>query len=86
MAEGGQGRRRASGAVLAAADRQAWQRPGTGGRGKHEFEKELLKEQLEFATKPVTDMAELQEEIVRSPCSRRSVPACDTGGSASGSD
>ncbi|MFE9928635.1 glutamate--cysteine ligase [Streptomyces sp. NPDC005533] len=54
-----------SGAVLAAAERSAWQRPGANGRGEHEFEKELHKEQLEFATKPVTEMGELQEEIVR---------------------
>ncbi|MFE5722490.1 glutamate--cysteine ligase [Streptomyces erythrochromogenes] len=54
-----------SGAVLAAADRLAWQRPGAGGARSHEFEKELQKEQLEFATKPVTEMGELQEEIVR---------------------
>ncbi|WP_435972623.1 glutamate--cysteine ligase [Streptomyces sp. Qhu_M48] len=53
-----------SGAVLAAADRLAWQRPG-GGPEKHEFEKELQKEQLEFATKPVTEMGELREEIIR---------------------
>ncbi|MGW0751124.1 glutamate--cysteine ligase [Streptomyces sp. NPDC002587] len=54
-----------SGTVLAAAERSAWQRPGTSGRRDHEFEKELQKEQLEFATKPVTEMGELQEEIVR---------------------
>ncbi|MEV7559321.1 glutamate-cysteine ligase family protein, partial [Streptomyces sp. NPDC089795] len=55
-----------SGAVLAAAERSAWQRrPGTSARRDHEFEKELHKEQLEFATKPVTEMGELQEEIVR---------------------
>ncbi|WP_369149137.1 glutamate--cysteine ligase [Streptomyces sp. R44] len=54
-----------SGAVLAAAERSTWQRPGTHGRRDHEFEKELQKEQLEFATKPVTEMGELQEEIVR---------------------
>ncbi|CAM5286388.1 putative glutamate--cysteine ligase 2 [Streptomyces avidinii] len=55
-----------SGAVLAAADRLAWSHTGTGGdRGDHEFEKELQKEQLEFATKPVTEMGELQEEILR---------------------
>ncbi|MFJ6755412.1 glutamate--cysteine ligase [Streptomyces sp. NPDC091273] len=54
-----------SGAVLAAAKRSAWQSPGTNGRRDHEFEKELQKEQLEFATKPVTEMGELQEEIVR---------------------
>ncbi|MFF8268312.1 glutamate--cysteine ligase [Streptomyces sp. NPDC016562] len=51
-----------SGAVLAAADRLAWLRPG---EGEHAFEKELHKEQLEFATKPVTHMGELHDEIVR---------------------
>ncbi|MEV4940727.1 glutamate--cysteine ligase [Streptomyces zaomyceticus] len=56
----------ASGAVLAAAERSAWQHLGTSGRREDdEFEKELQKEQLEFATKPVTEMGELQEEIVR---------------------
>ncbi|MEU5149963.1 glutamate--cysteine ligase [Streptomyces yangpuensis] len=54
-----------SGAVLAAAERSAWLQPGTGGRPEHEFEKELQKEQLEFATAPITHMGELQEEIVR---------------------
>ncbi|MFE5794284.1 glutamate--cysteine ligase [Streptomyces sp. NPDC056503] len=54
-----------SGAMLAAAERSAWQRPDTNGRQDHEFEKELQKEQVEFATKPVTEMGELQEEIVR---------------------
>ncbi|MCT4351787.1 glutamate--cysteine ligase [Streptomyces sp. Je 1-79] len=57
-----------SGAVLAAADRLAWRQPesGSGGGGEdHAFEKELQKEQLEFATKPVTEMGELQEEIIR---------------------
>ncbi|MET9464711.1 glutamate--cysteine ligase [Streptomyces sp. NPDC006544] len=54
-----------SGAVLAAAERFAWRRPGIGGRPDHEFEKELQREQVEFATKPVTEMGELQEEIVR---------------------
>ncbi|OKK17255.1 carboxylate--amine ligase [Streptomyces sp. CB00455] len=50
-------------AVLAAADRSAGQEP-QGGDGKgHTFEKELHKEQLEFATKPVTEMGELQAEI-----------------------
>ncbi|MEU6313086.1 glutamate--cysteine ligase [Streptomyces sp. NPDC047014] len=57
--------RAVSAAVLAAADRQAWQQPGTDGRPEHEFEKELHKEQLEFATKPITEMGELQDEIVR---------------------
>ncbi|MEU9032462.1 glutamate--cysteine ligase [Streptomyces sp. NPDC048383] len=54
-----------SGAVLAAADRLAWQQPGGAGEKAHEFEKELQKEQLEFATKPVTEMGELQDEITR---------------------
>ncbi|THA75814.1 glutamate--cysteine ligase [Streptomyces sp. A0592] len=54
-----------SGAVLAAAERSAWQHPGADGRPSHEFEKELQKEQLEFATKPITEMDELQEEIIR---------------------
>ncbi|MFJ7206160.1 glutamate--cysteine ligase [Streptomyces sp. NPDC098789] len=53
-----------SGAALAAADRSAWQRPDTVGPD-HEFEKELQKEQLEFATEPAVDMGELQQEIVR---------------------
>ncbi|MGW6536466.1 glutamate--cysteine ligase [Streptomyces sp. NPDC055051] len=54
-----------SGAVLAAAELSAWRHVGTSGRPEHEFETELQKEQLEFATKPVTEMGELQEEIVR---------------------
>ncbi|MCY0943225.1 glutamate--cysteine ligase [Streptomyces antarcticus] len=54
-----------SGAVLAAADRSAGHLPGRGGAPAHTFEKELQKEQLEFATKPVTEMGELQEEITR---------------------
>ncbi|GLV92944.1 hypothetical protein Slala04_43980 [Streptomyces lavendulae subsp. lavendulae] len=54
-----------SGAALAAAERRTWQRPGGDGRAEHEFEKELHKEQLEFATKPITEMGELHEEIVR---------------------
>ncbi|MGW7345752.1 glutamate--cysteine ligase [Streptomyces sp. NPDC054854] len=56
-----------SAAVLAAARRTAWQQPG--GRSDEElsnFEEELQKEQLEFATKPVTEMGELQDEIRRS--------------------
>ncbi|MFD8148658.1 glutamate--cysteine ligase [Streptomyces sp. NPDC059708] len=52
-------------AVLASAERSAWQRPGGNGRRDHEFEKELQKEQVEFATRPLTGMGELQEEIVR---------------------
>ncbi|MEU4345888.1 glutamate--cysteine ligase [Streptomyces sp. NPDC023838] len=54
-----------SGAVLAAAERQAWERPGDVTHSHH-LEKELQREQLEFATKPVTRMGELQEEIRRS--------------------
>ncbi|OKK22938.1 carboxylate--amine ligase [Streptomyces sp. CB00455] len=54
-----------SGAVLAAADRWTWGPEGTGEEQDHTFEKELHKEQLEFATKPVTEMGELQGEIVR---------------------
>ncbi|MFJ4776603.1 glutamate--cysteine ligase [Streptomyces sp. NPDC088762] len=54
-----------SGAVLAAADRLAWKEPGRGSGRPHAFEEELQKEQLEFATEPVTEMGELQDEIVR---------------------
>ncbi|MFG2989258.1 glutamate--cysteine ligase [Streptomyces sp. NPDC048257] len=54
-----------SGAVLAEADRCAGQRSEDGGAQEHAFEKELQREQLEFATKPVTEMGELLEEIVR---------------------
>ncbi|MET9108089.1 glutamate--cysteine ligase 2 [Streptomyces zhihengii] len=54
-----------SGAVLAAADRKSWQ-PGGPGVQDHRFESELHKEQLEFATRPVTEMGRLQEEISRS--------------------
>ncbi|MFE5614597.1 glutamate--cysteine ligase [Streptomyces sp. NPDC056524] len=54
-----------SGAVLAAADRHAWRRSDGDGETSHEFEGELQKEQLEFATKPVTEMGELQDEITR---------------------
>ncbi|WP_328623040.1 glutamate--cysteine ligase 2 [Streptomyces sp. NBC_00354] len=54
-----------SGAVLAAADRSVGQQPQGGGAPGHPFEKELQKEQVEFATKPVTDMGELQDEITR---------------------
>ncbi|MFD9570131.1 glutamate--cysteine ligase [Streptomyces sp. NPDC059982] len=55
-----------SGAVLAAADRAdaAGEGPGAAGEG-HTFEAELQEEQVEFATKPVSDMGELQKEIVR---------------------
>ncbi|ATZ22317.1 Carboxylate-amine ligase YbdK [Streptomyces lavendulae subsp. lavendulae] len=54
-----------SGAVLAAADRSGGQRTEHGEPQGHTFEKELQKEQLEFATKPVSEMGELQEEITR---------------------
>ncbi|MER5567123.1 glutamate--cysteine ligase [Streptomyces goshikiensis] len=54
-----------SGVVLAAARRSAWLQPGVRGGEHQEFEKELQKEQLEFATKPVTEMGELQDEIRR---------------------
>ncbi|KJY30128.1 carboxylate--amine ligase [Streptomyces sp. NRRL S-444] len=54
-----------SGAVLAAADRSVGQQPQGGGAPGHSFEKELQKEQVEFATKPVTEMGELQGEITR---------------------
>ncbi|WP_411102836.1 glutamate--cysteine ligase [Streptomyces sp. cmx-4-9] len=54
-----------SGAVLASAERHAWQRPGGGAVRAHPFEEELQKEQLEFATSPVTEMGALQEEISR---------------------
>ncbi|MGW5849082.1 glutamate--cysteine ligase [Streptomyces sp. NPDC055254] len=54
-----------SGAVLAEADRSAGQRSEAGEPQEHAFEKELQKEQVEFATKPVTEMGELAEEIVR---------------------
>ncbi|MFJ2931539.1 glutamate--cysteine ligase [Streptomyces sp. NPDC087219] len=54
-----------AGAVLAAADRSAGRQVDDGGEPEHAFEKELQKEQVEFATKPVTEMGELQDEIVR---------------------
>ncbi|MCB5164722.1 glutamate--cysteine ligase [Streptomyces bambusae] len=67
-----------AGAVLAAADRAAGIPPqepaeqatpagGSGGpEGEgHALEAELQEEQLEFATKPVTEMGELREEILR---------------------
>ncbi|MFC9343937.1 glutamate--cysteine ligase [Streptomyces sp. NPDC057020] len=54
-----------AGAVLAAADRSVGRRPDDEGEPEHAFEKELQKEQVEFATEPVTEMGELQEEIVR---------------------
>ncbi|MEV7567401.1 glutamate--cysteine ligase [Streptomyces tanashiensis] len=54
-----------AGAVLAAADRSAEQRPRGDGAPGHAFEKELQKEQVEFATRPVTEMGELGDEITR---------------------
>ncbi|WP_405813304.1 MULTISPECIES: glutamate--cysteine ligase [unclassified Streptomyces] len=54
-----------SAAVLAEANRCARQESGGGGPQAHAFEQELQKEQLEFATKPVTEMGELLAEIVR---------------------
>ncbi|WP_371648152.1 MULTISPECIES: glutamate--cysteine ligase [unclassified Streptomyces] len=54
-----------SGAVLAAAGWSVGQRTEGGGPQGHIFEKELQQEQLEFATKPVTEMGELLEEITR---------------------
>ncbi|MFJ7272379.1 glutamate--cysteine ligase [Streptomyces sp. NPDC099050] len=54
-----------SGAVLAAADRSVERQPACDEPQGHTFEKELQKEQLEFATKPVTEMGELLKEITR---------------------
>ncbi|WKD36844.1 glutamate--cysteine ligase [Streptomyces xanthophaeus] len=54
-----------SGPVLAAADHCTGECSKGGGAKEHVFEKELQKEQVEFGTKPVTEMGELQEEIVR---------------------
>ncbi|MFC1231142.1 MULTISPECIES: glutamate--cysteine ligase [Streptomyces] len=54
----------ASDAALAAADRRAGQH-GRDGAKDHRFEEELQKEQVEFATEPVTEMGRLQEEITR---------------------
>ncbi|MFD9795826.1 glutamate--cysteine ligase [Streptomyces sp. NPDC059070] len=54
-----------SGAVLAAADGAAGQLTEGGGPWGHAFENELQKEQVEFATKPVTEAGELLEEITR---------------------
>ncbi|QGZ52333.1 MULTISPECIES: glutamate--cysteine ligase [Streptomyces] len=55
-----------AGAVLAAARRSAAQEGADGRRDDDpDFEKELQKEQLEFATRPVTRMDELADEIVR---------------------
>lgn len=55
-----------SGALLEAADRFVERQPDGGGESQgHTFEKELQEEQLEFATKPVTEMGELLKEITR---------------------
>lgn len=54
-----------SGAVLAAARRSAWLQHAGDVEEHLAFEKELQKEQLEFATRPVTEMGQLQEEILR---------------------
>ncbi|MFF3839123.1 glutamate--cysteine ligase [Streptomyces sp. NPDC001930] len=54
-----------AGDVLAAADRSVDRQPGEEGEPGHAFEKELQKEQLEFATEPVTESGELQDEIIR---------------------
>ncbi|MGW7438220.1 glutamate--cysteine ligase [Streptomyces sp. NPDC054849] len=60
--------RAVAGAVLAAADRAGAgpdQAAEEGEEPSHTFEAELQEEQVEFATKPVTEMGELHEEIVR---------------------
>ncbi|OEJ36018.1 glutamate--cysteine ligase [Streptomyces subrutilus] len=55
-----------AGAVLAAADRAAGGADEENGKeAGHTFEAELKEEQVEFATKPVTEMGELRDEIVR---------------------
>ncbi|MFI8344820.1 glutamate--cysteine ligase [Streptomyces sp. NPDC085639] len=55
-----------SGAVLAAADRAATAAGAADGKESgHTFEAELQEEQVEFGTRPVTEMGELQEEILR---------------------
>ncbi|MFI5762430.1 glutamate--cysteine ligase [Streptomyces sp. NPDC051563] len=58
-----------AGTLLAAADRSVAQQPQGHGAGDepqgHTFEKELQEEQVEFATKPVTEMGELLKEITR---------------------
>ncbi|MGW6983812.1 glutamate--cysteine ligase 2 [Streptomyces sp. NPDC054932] len=66
-----------SGAVMAAANRCAGRCSKGGGAEEHAFERELQREQLEFATKPVTEMGELQEEILRwrAEASRHAEPA-----------
>ncbi|MGW9372939.1 glutamate--cysteine ligase [Streptomyces xanthophaeus] len=60
--------RAVAGAVLAAADRAGAGPDRAAEEGEepsHTFEAELQEEQVEFATKPVTEMGELREEIVR---------------------
>ncbi|MEU3148065.1 MULTISPECIES: glutamate--cysteine ligase [unclassified Streptomyces] len=65
-----------SGAALAAADCGALQ---SGERGKgHRFEEELQREQVEFATEPVTEMGRLLEEIIR--CRRDAARYAATAG------
>ncbi|MFD7913657.1 glutamate--cysteine ligase [Streptomyces sp. NPDC059752] len=54
-----------SGAVLAEADRAATASAADGEESGHTFEAELQEEQVEFGTRPVTEMGELQEEILR---------------------
>lgn len=54
-----------SGAVLAEADRAATAGAADGRESGHTFEAELQEEQVEFGTRPVTEMGELQEEILR---------------------
>lgn len=55
-----------SGAVLAEADRAAATAGAADGKDPgHTFEAELQEEQVEFGTRPVTEMGELQEEILR---------------------
>ncbi|MGZ9928392.1 glutamate--cysteine ligase [Streptomyces sp. NC-S4] len=54
-----------SGAVLAEADRAATAGAADGEEPGHTFEAELQEEQVEFGTRPVTEMGELQEEILR---------------------
>ncbi|MFD7783349.1 glutamate--cysteine ligase [Streptomyces nojiriensis] len=54
-----------SGAVLAEADRAATADAADGKESGHTFEAELQEEQVEFGTRPVTEMGELQEEILR---------------------
>ncbi|NXY95446.1 glutamate--cysteine ligase [Streptomyces sp. BR123] len=51
--------------VLAAADRAAAGPASDPGGDGHALESELQEEQVEFATSPVTEMGELQDEIVR---------------------